>query len=95
MVQLEVLGGLVQEICKGQECPVSIPSGGWQEAETLTLNRGLSRPGVAETPLFNNVRTVKVRGGHLGPDGTLVKQLQQVVTLGPLVVPAATLDNEL
>ena len=52
-----------------RECPVSIPCGGWQEAETLTLNRGLSRPGVAETPLFNNVRTVKVRGGHLRPDG--------------------------
>ena len=95
MVQLEVLGGLVQEVCKGRECPVSIPSGGWQEAETLTLNRGLSRPGVAETPLFNNVRTVKVRGGHLGPDGALVKQLQQVVILDHLVVPAATLDSEL
>ena len=93
MVQLGVLG--VQEVREGRECPVSIPCGGWQEAKTLTLNRGLSRPGVAETPLFNNVRTVKVRGGHLGPDGTLVKQLQQVMTLGPLVFPAATLDSEL
>jgi hypothetical protein len=92
-VQLDVLG--VQEVREGQECPVSIPCGGWQEAETLTLNRGLSRPGVAETPLFNNVQTVKVRGGHLRPDGTLVNQLQQVVTLGHLVVPVATLDSEL
>jgi hypothetical protein len=95
VVQLEVLGGLVQEVYKGRECPVSIPSGGWQEAETLTLNRGLSRPGVAETPLFNNVRTVLVRGGHLGLDDALVKKLQQVVILDHLVVPAATLDSEL
>ena len=66
-----------------------------QEDEVLALNRGLSRPGVAETPLFNNVRTTIVRCSQLGLDGLLVKQLQQVVTLGPLVVPAATLDNEL
>ena len=95
MVQLDVLGGLVQEVRKGRECPVSIPCGGWQEAETLTLNRGLSRPGVAETPLFNNVRTAIVPCGHLGPDGALVKQLQQVVILDHRVVPAVTLDSEL
>ena len=47
-VQLEVLGGLAQELGEERECPVNIPSGGWQEAETLTLNRGMSRPGVAE-----------------------------------------------
>ena len=41
------------------------------------------------------VRTVLVRGGHLGPDGALVKQLQQGVILDHLVVPAATLDSEL
>ena len=41
------------------------------------------------------VRTVLVRSGHLGPDGALVKQLQQVVILDHLVVPAATLDSEL
>ena len=41
------------------------------------------------------MRTVKVRGGHLGPDGTLVKPLQQEPMLGPLVVPVATLDSEL
>ena len=95
VVQVDVLGGFVREVREVRECPVSVPCGGWQGAETSTLNRGLSRPGVAETPLFNNVRTVKVRGGHLGPDGTLVKQLQQVVTLDHLVVPAATLDSEL
>ena len=95
MVQLDVLGGFVQEVHEGRECPVSIPCGDWQDAETLALNRGSIRPGVAETLLFNNVRTVKVRGGHLGPDGALFKQLQQVVTLGPLVVPAATQDSEL
>ena len=49
----------------------------------------------SERSKVNIVRTVKVRGGHLGPDGTLVKQLQQVVTLGHLVVPVATLDSEL
>ena len=34
------------------------------------------------------VQTAIVRCGQLGPDGTLVKQLQQVMMLGPLVVPA-------
>ena len=95
VVQVDVLGGFVREVREGRECPVSVPCGGWQGAETLTLNRGLSRPGVAETPLFNNVRTAIVRCGQLRLDGTLVKQLQQMVTLGPLVVPAATLDSEL
>jgi hypothetical protein len=55
----------------------------------------LSRPGVAETPLFNNVRTTIVRCSHLGLDGLLVKQLQQGVVHGHLAVPLATLDNEL
>ena len=41
------------------------------------------------------VRTVFVRGGHLRPDGACVKQLQQGVVLGHLVVPLATLDSEL
>ena len=41
------------------------------------------------------VRTVFVRGSHLGPSGALVKQLQQGVILDHLVVPAATLDSEL
>ena len=41
------------------------------------------------------MRTSKVRGGHLGPDGTLVKLLQQVPVLEHLAVPNATLDNEL
>ena len=41
------------------------------------------------------MRTVLVRGGHLGPDGARVKQLQQGVILDHLVVPAATLDSEL
>jgi hypothetical protein len=36
-----------------------------------------------------------VRGGHLGHDGTLVNPLQQDPVLGILVVPLATLDNEL
>jgi hypothetical protein len=94
-LRVVVLGGFVREVREGQECPVSVPCGGWQRAETVTLNRGLIRPGVAETPLFNNVRTVKVRGGHLGPDGTLVKLLQQVPMIGHLVVPLATLDSEL
>ena len=29
-VQLEVLGGLAQELGEERECPVNIPSGGWQ-----------------------------------------------------------------
>ena len=41
------------------------------------------------------MRTVLVRGGHLGPDGARVKQLQQGVILDHLVVPSATLDSEL
>ena len=48
--------------------------------------------------LFSNdtiVRTAIVRCGQLGPDGTLVKPLQQVPMNGHLVVPLATLDNEL
>ena len=94
MVQLDVLVGLVDEVREGRSA-LLVSCCGWQGDETLALNRGSSRPGVAETPLFNNVQTAIVRCGHLGPDGTLVKQLQQVVTLGPLVVPAATLDNEL
>ena len=44
---------------------------------------------------MQTVRTVLVRGGHLGLDGARVKQLQQVAILDHLVVPAATLDNEL
>ena len=36
-----------------------------------------------------------VRGGHLRHDGTLVKPLQHEPVLGLLVVPVATLDNEL
>jgi hypothetical protein len=64
---LETHGGFVREVREGRECPVSVPFDGWQGAKTLTLNRGLSRPGEAETPLFNNVRTVFVRGGTLGP----------------------------
>ena len=62
---------------------------------TLTLNRGLIHPGVAEMPLFNNVPTIFVRGAHLEPDGALVKQLRQVARGDHLVVPTATLVNEL
>ena len=43
----------------------------------------------------NPVRTVLVRGGHLGLDGARVKQLQQGAILDHLVVPSATLDSEL
>ena len=55
----------------------------------------LSRPGVAETPLFYNVRTTIVRCNHLGLDGQLVKQLQQGVVDDHLAVPPATLDYDL
>ena len=41
------------------------------------------------------MRTVLVRGGHLGLDGARVKQLQQGAILDHLVVPSATLDSEL
>ena len=51
--------------------------------------------GVAGTTLFNNVRTIIVRWRPLLDDGALVNQLQQYVPLGHLVVPDATLDNEL
>ena len=41
------------------------------------------------------MRTVLVRGGHLGLDGARVNQLQQGAILDHLVVPSATLDSEL
>ena len=54
--------------------------------------RGQGLPLLLGEPGGLGVRTVLVRGGHLGPD---VKQLQQGVILDHLVVPAATLDSEL
>ena len=62
---------------------------------TLTLNSGMSRSGVAETLLFNNVRTTMVLGGHRELGDALVKQLQQGVIHKYPVVPPATLDSEL
>ena len=41
------------------------------------------------------VQTITVRDGHLSHDRTLVKPLQHEPALGLLVVPVATLDNDL
>jgi hypothetical protein len=63
-------------------------------AGTLPLGR-VEPAWSSGAPLFNNVRTITVRCGHLGLDGQLVTQLQQGVVHGHLAVPLATLDNEI
>ena len=50
--------------------------------------------GVAGPPLFM-CELQKFVGGHLDDDDTLAKPTQQVLMDGSLVVPRATLSNEL
>ena len=64
-------------------------------SQDCALRLRVGSSGVAETPLFNNVRTIIVRWRPFLADGALVNQLQQDVPLGHLVVPDATLDSEL
>ena len=89
-----LLGTTWSRRCAQAGCPVGVPC--WLARSRDSGRRPrVGSSGVAETPLFNNVRTITVRWRPLLADGALVNQLQQDVPLGHLVVPDATLDSEL
>jgi hypothetical protein len=79
-----LLGTTWSRGCAQDGCPVGVPC--W-----LARNRDSGRrpmvgsSGVAETPLFNNVRTTIVRWRPLIGCGTLVNPLQQDALLGALL----------
>ena len=66
-----------------------------QNSNTQTMLRIFKQYTDEPPGLVGGVRTVLVRGGHLGLDGARVKQLQQGSVLDRLVVPSATLNSEL
>ena len=76
---------VVQEVCVGR-CPASVPC--WLARSRDSGRRPrVGSSGVAETPLFNNVRTAIVRWRTLIDGGALVNPLQQDVLLDALLSP--------
>ena len=84
---------VVQEVCAGR-CPVSVPCWLARSRDSDRRSR-VGSSGVAETPLFNNVRTTIVRWRPLIGWRRACQPTTARCAIGRLAVPNATLDNEL
>ena len=81
-----LLGTTWSRRCVQDGCPVSVPC--WLARSRDSDRRPrVGSSGVAETPLFNNVRTTIVRWRPLIDGGALVNPLQQDVLLDTLLSP--------